>query len=208
MRASHVLRMQFGLWSSVLFGFVLCTAQVRGEHAEGRTAESTEFVVCSYPGGPSAASVLREAEWLRKQLCETWLGGTRATVWRPRCEVVIHGSRASYFQVVGRAGAQTFGSSLIQTSGNCITRRRIDLLLDPQGRLSALAHELTHVVLADHFAGRQAPRWLDEGIALLSDSPRKQSLHQRDCRNALANGTAYRLIELLTLDQFASPHQI
>src|SRR5690606_11569361 len=83
MRASHVLRMQFGLWSSVLFGFVLCTAQVRGEHAEGRTAESTEFVVCSYPGGPSAASVLREAEWLRKQLCETWLGGTRATVWRP-----------------------------------------------------------------------------------------------------------------------------
>jgi hypothetical protein len=72
----------------------------------------------------------------------------------------------------------------------------------------ALAHELTHVVLADRFAGRQPPRWADEGIALLADSAEKQRLHERDCQCALRRGDAIPLVELLQLERCSSCAQV
>jgi hypothetical protein len=182
-----------------------------GEAAEVPPAISTRsegFVVTSYRGGPSAPLILKQAEQLRRQLCETWLGETSAAAWKPRCEIVIHPTQTRYLQAVGRGGGQTTGSSLVESQSGRIVTRRIDLVADARGEFSALAHELTHVILADRFEGRQPPRWLDEGIALMSDSAKKQSLHQRDCRTALNDGTALRLPELLSLDHFTSSHQV
>jgi hypothetical protein len=97
---------------------------------------------------------------------------------------------------------------LVQSRDGRIVTRRIDLVADDQGELSSLAHELTHIVLADRFVGKRLPRWLDEGIALSADSDRKQSLHERDCRQALQQGTALRIFELLSLERFRSSHQV
>lgn len=169
---------------------------------------SAEFVIRSYPGGPSATELLQKSEHLRQRLAKVWLGAAPSPTWNPRCEVVVHPTRASYLRSVGQGGAQTSGSSMIRAQGGRIVLRRIDLIADTRGELSALAHELTHVVIADRFRGRQPPRWLDEGIAMLSDSGRKQSLHERDCREAVQNGTALRLSELLSLDQFTSSRQV
>ena len=63
-------------------------------------------------------------------------------------------------------------------------------------------------ILADRFAGRQPPRWLDEGIATMADSARKQTLHVRDCQDALRRGTALRIIDVLALEQFSSARQV
>ena len=171
-------------------------------------AESPSFVVRSYRDGPVAADVANTCKSLRKQLQETWLGEAAVRDWRPPCEIVLHATRASYSRAVGAGAAQTTGSTLIRCQQNRITERRMDLLVDDEGRVPALPHELTHVVLADPFVGRQPPRWADEGMAVLADSASKRALHQRDCLAAVRNGTALRVADLLALQQFTSADQV
>ena len=126
----------------------------------------------------------------------------------PRRQMMIHGSRASYLAAVGQAGRQTSGCSFIQLDAGKVISRRIDLLVDPTGAFPALPHELTHVILADRFRGRQPPHWLDEGVAMLADTQPKQLLHDRDCREANRRGTALPIGEILHLQQFTSADQM
>jgi hypothetical protein len=169
---------------------------------------SDQFVVRTYVGGPAANELLDACEQLRKDLQETWIEQTRQIPWRPRCEVVVHASRAGYQQAVGRGSGQTYGSSLIRFSRGQVVVRRIDLLPNAEGRATALPHELAHVVLADRFQGCQPPRWADEGVATLADDCEKRRLHLRDCQYALHAGTAFPLSELLRLEHCSSRDQM
>jgi hypothetical protein len=172
------------------------------------TADSAHFNVRSYRGGPSAANILERCDLLRVETQRVWLGGETADRWRPRCEIILHPTQASYLQAVGRGGGQTSGSSLIRFEKGSVHTRRIDLLVDEQGGVSALPHELTHVVLADRFGGRQPPRWIDEGLATMADSAAKRRLHHRDCQSALDRGTALRVMDVLRLERFTSAQQV
>jgi hypothetical protein len=176
--------------------------------AQRRPRGNDNFLVRSYRGGPAAQEVLQRCERLRGELRRRWLATEGDVTWDPRCEVVLHRTRSQYLEVVGKNAGQTSGASLIRFQAGRVALRRLDLLVDGDGQLPALAHELTHVVLADRFAGRQPPRWVDEGIATLADSAEKRLLHHRDCENALRGGTALRMIDVLTLDQFTSPEQV
>ena len=62
-------------------------------------------------------------------------------------------------------------------------------------------------MLADWFRGSQPPPWVDEGIATLVDGAEKRALHQRDCRRALADGSAIHMVELVQLKQLSSSEQ-
>ncbi|MEZ6070544.1 MAG: hypothetical protein R3C10_09790 [Pirellulales bacterium] len=181
---------------------------VYGHETAISPAESeTNFDVQTFAGGPDADSFSQVCERLKRRIEGIWLGDSPAEHWRPACQVVLHASRESYLASVGRSGGQTRGSSLIGRHGNMIVSRRIDLLVDQQGNTSALAHELTHVVLAGGLGGRPLPPWLDEGIATLADPDRKLSRHHRDCREALDRGTAFDLTRLITLQRLSSPNQ-
>ena len=171
-------------------------------------ADSVNFKVRSYHGGPPASDILKQCEQLRLEYRRLWLGKDVQEEWVPRCELVLHKTRASYFQAVGRNSGQSSGSSLIQFDKDDIVARRIDLAVDQFGRITALPHELTHVVLADRFAGRQPPRWFDEGIATMADSAEKRSLHHRDCCAAVRSGRFMRLIDVFQLDDFSTAEQV
>lgn len=171
-------------------------------------AMTDNFSVISFVGGPDAGKLGQRAEELRQQLQNRWLGGVSQTAWASRCQIVVHESRAAYARSVGWSAQATKGSSLIRVSGGKVSFRRLDLMGDGDAEPSALAHELSHVVLADHFRGQQPPRWADEGIALLSDGCRKQSLHRRDCSNALRQGENLPLVELLTSQTLRNPDRI
>ncbi|QDV73778.1 hypothetical protein K2D_20310 [Planctomycetes bacterium K2D] len=171
------------------------------------TATAPSFLVRSFKDGPDAAEVIGKSVELRRKAHELWMPEKTWASWQPRCEIVLHSNRSSYLRYVGPSGSKTSGASLIERSGDGIAKRRIDLLVDQAGGYSALAHELTHVVLADWFGGRQPPPWVDEGIATLADSEEKQSLHCRDCRRALANGSAMQLVELVELRKLSSRDQ-
>lgn len=168
---------------------------------------ASSFSVQSYPGGPSADEIGAQCETLRRTWHAKWLVGHDCEPWQPPCEVVVHRHRSSYQQAVGRAGAATSGSSLVRRTQEQKVSRRIDLLIAADNELPALAHELVHVILADVFPDGFPPLWVDEGLAMLSDTPVKQNRHWRDCHQAVKVGTALPLRELLHLDRPPSPAQ-
>ena len=53
------------------------------------------------------------------------------------------------------------------------------------------------MLVADYFAGKQLPRWADEGMAILADSEEKRNFHQRDLTMALRQRSAFHAAELL-----------
>ncbi|MCI0335254.1 MAG: hypothetical protein L0228_18755 [Planctomycetes bacterium] len=135
-----------------------------------------------------------------------WLGKDTPDAWNPLCQIVLHGSRRSYIEAVGRGGDRTVGSSSIKTSKGRIVARRIDLLeADTDFLNAALPHELTHVVLSEKFASDPLPRWADEGIAILADPQAKQGRHRNDLRIAYSNGTAFHAAALLAMEDYPRP---
>lgn len=169
--------------------------------------ESANFRVCCFGSKGCPDQVVAEIELMRTRLAEKWLGNQSAA-WSPKCDVVLHTSRNTYLQAVP-GGEQTGGSSLVESEGGAIVTRRIDIRADRTGWLAGVvAHELTHVVLADVFPAGQVPRWADEGMAVLADTPEKQDLHFQDLRTARAHRKSLRLVQLFTMNDYPAPeHQ-
>ena len=172
---------------------------VRGD---AQCAISTNFTVRSEDPSHPADQTAAECERQRRQLQEQWLGRTDVR-WTSRCEVTIHANEFAYLRHLGPRAVMTRGVSKIDHRPDRTISRHIDLMADPQSRkLSALAHELTHVVLADRFGTRQPPRWADEGIALLADDDEKKRLHLRDMRRALADECCPGVREALAMRRY------
>jgi len=168
--------------------------------------DSENFRVCGITDRKAVEGLSDACEQKRAELQSKWLGGATAEAWEPRCHVVLHPTADSYIREVGEG--QTAGSSLIEFAGKQLSSRRVDLRADhPQGFEDALAHELTHVVVADRFIERQIPRWADEGMAVLADSKTKQSLHRADLDSARTQRATFRLVELLNLETYPEPQR-
>ncbi len=104
---------------------------------------------------------------------------------------------------------ETLGSSLVRPESGTVKSRRIDLRIDvPNYLQEVLAHELTHVLLADLFREGPPPLWYDEGMALLADSPSKQSLHLRDLHNGLNQRATFSLSVLMRAKSYPSPEKV
>jgi hypothetical protein len=157
------------------------------------------FTICTFPGGPGEKEVRDCCCRAFCELCDDWLGLHQcAPKWRPKCEVVLHATVASYQQAVGRGSAQTIGSSSVTIRSGRVCGRRIDLLaVDGAEALSALPHEMTHVLLADVFPAEPPPRWAEEGLALLMDPAEKRARHDRDLRQAVHTQTTIPLAKFL-----------
>jgi hypothetical protein len=187
----------------------LPASAINAMRGDSRRAESANFVVVSGSSQHSAVRTAELCETWRAKIHQQWCVEKRTSAWQPQCDVVIHAGRGDYLAAVGRGGAQTSASSLInlnQDKGGL--RRRIDICGEGQFGIAALPHELTHMVLADLFDGRQPPRWADEGLAVLADPDPKQLLHQRDLANCLANRTEFRLLELMSMESYPDPSRL
>lgn len=174
-------------------------------HAQRAT--SANFEVYGASATQDARQVALLCERWRAKLQTYWLQKPNAA-WTPRCEIVVHATKANYLAAVGRGGEATRGASWIEFKNNQVSRRRIDLLGVNDLGLTALAHEMTHVIFADLFQGRQPPRWADEGAAMLADSYDKQQLHQRDLERAIAGQIEFRIGELFALEQYPLAHRV
>ena len=167
-----------------------CTCQkvVQSRQSGCWIATTANFRVCSFSGASQAKLVARHCEHLRASLVQAH--GLKATKsWTPKCEVFLFVNKQKYGAVVGRQAMETLGSSLVTPETGAVKNRRIDLRIDvPDYLVEVLPHELTHVLIADHFRDGPPPLWYDEGLALLADSQSKQSLHQRDLRNGVNQG--------------------
>ncbi len=171
--------------------------------AESRLVETASFRIVGLDAKMANQAIAACCEQMRDELALRWLGEKADGAWTPKCDVVLHSSDESYLREVGRGGRNTVASSVIDRDGPRVLRRRIDLLAaNARWSASTLGHELTHLVLADAFADKKLPRWLDEGIAILADSPTKQSQHRRDLKIALQRGAEFRVLELVSLADY------
>lgn len=191
----------------------LTRTPVKGGHraclnAAWHITESKNFRVMRYGTEPVEASIAAGCESLRSELVARWLGADADVAWLPKCDLVLHDTSASYVQAVGAGGAATIASTLVDQQKGKIRQRRIDVRVsDPQWQVSALPHELTHVVLTDRFVGQRLPRWADEGLAILADPATKQDGHLRDFRRAVATQDTFRTVELLALEDYPAANR-
>lgn len=167
----------------------------------GASGDHSDVIVTGVP--PSRGSdIARRAIALKHRIQETLFSATDSRPWVPPCTIHVHPDRASFVRVVRGAPPGVEGATSIEFLGDVVCRRRIDVLESNDGGIpGALAHELAHVVLADRFRDRPPPRWADEGIATLFDSPAKQRGHDSDFRAALDHGRSWRLADLMAIDR-------
>lgn len=162
--------------------------------------DTANFRVCSLLSEQQTGELARLCEKWRAAHAAKWLGDDAPETWLPRCEVVVWRSVDEYGQALGRPGDRSVGCATCQIDGERIVSRRIDLRGDaPDWWRSALPHELTHVVLADRFAGRLLPPWADEGIAVLAEPEFKRAQRTAALAESRRNGLTYRVDELLNL---------
>lgn len=206
------------LAKSLLIVFVALglTADSRAESTKQRTyssggwnvLETANFRFCSRGRLALSESVLEATERMRGTLTERWLGEESPEhSWNPKCDIVLHSTSAAYLRAVP-GGEQTVGCSLINTAEGRVVGRRIDIRADRPGWLkAALAHELTHIVLADRFPDGRLPAWADEGMAVLADPNAKQDAHDHDLHVARSQHTTFRLVELFALSGYPSANR-
>lgn len=170
-------------------------------------AETESFSIHSYDSTWPAADVGKLAEERKSAIYEHWRGKEAPIAWKPKCVLVLHLSRQGYLAAVGRGGERTLGSSLLEVREGVCRSRRVDLLTDGSNKITALPHELTHVVISDIFRGKRLPQWLDEGIAILADAHEKQLRHAQDWRQAKAQGRGFSVGGLVGLENYPPESQ-
>jgi hypothetical protein len=148
--------------------------EVRHGQAPGTgwaVAETTNFRIFHNQEQKYAEMVARVAETTRAAMQRKWFGQAGED-WNPRCDIYLYPSAEAYNKEAPQARPNTPANTTVARKGSTILSRRIDLHVDDPNLLSnILPHETTHAVLAGRFGPFDLPRWADEGIAVLSESP-------------------------------------
>ncbi len=136
----------------------------------GASHRSENFVVTVVEGGSSrfAREVAEEAESLRRELAQRWLG-KELPPWYHPCPIrVISGDHH------GPEGRTSFVFNQGQVyDWDMEIRGSRERLLD-----SVLPHEVTHTIFASHFR-RPLPRWADEGACTTVEHNAEKRKHQQ-----------------------------
>ncbi len=174
----------------------VCGCVRRAELKGWQIVESKSFRI-HHVGQSSVAERLAPlCEQTRLSLQRRWLDGTAKSDWSPQCDLFLYPSGAE-FQRQTRFPMETWGFADLEIGDGNVWLRRLHVRADNAQRLDKLLiHELTHVVLADHFAKHQIPRWADEGIAVLSEPVARRNESRRWLEQVAAQGRIFSLKEL------------
>jgi hypothetical protein len=174
-----------------------------------QVAESDYFRVFHNQPRELAEKVAQVAEQTRSAMSRKWLAGG-GEAWPTKCDVYLHTTGADYSRATGVPAASP-GHSRIEndkTTGR-VASRRMDLRCDNPTMLDAvLPHEATHVVLAGQFGNRDVPRWVDEGIAVLSEPADKVNMHRQNLAKSQRQGELFAVRELMELQDYPHPRRI
>jgi tetratricopeptide (TPR) repeat protein len=174
-----------------------------------QVAETSHFRIFHNQSREFVEQVAQIAEQTRVQMSQKWFGAT-ARPWQTKCEIYLHASGKEYSHKTGVHG-QSPGHSRIESndaSGEVVARQ-IELRCDNPDLLPAvLPHETTHVVLAGQFGRHPVPRWVDEGVAVLTEPAHKVSLHLKNLSKFQQQQTLFHVRELIELRDYPHPERI
>jgi hypothetical protein len=164
-------------------------------------AETANFRIFHAQSRQRAEKAARIAETTRATMTRKWFGKVRAS-WSPKCDVYLHPTKYGYALSTGASTATPGHSTLTLDHGRVVVRR-IDVHCDePHTLTSVLPHEITHVVLAGQLGSRFAPRWADEGMAVLSEPRERINLHLDNLPKHRREGTLFRIGKLVQMEQY------
>jgi hypothetical protein len=147
-----------------------------------------------------AARVAAAAEAARRDQLKRWSKQPARAGWQPPCELYLYPTAKHYATMTGQPEDSPGFSTMGMNAGR-ITSRRINLRADHPALVQAvLPHEITHVILADHFTERQIPRWADEGLAVLSEPVDEQQRRAADLVKPLADNRLFAVDVLMNMD--------
>lgn len=180
-----------------------------GTNKEGwQVIQSKHFRVFHKQNGELAQRVAQIAEATRAAMYRKWFD-TDGDGWELRCELVLHPTSAGYTSMTGVPGSSPGHARIEADRSGRIVARRMDLRLDiPAMTETVLPHETTHVVLAGNFGGKNVPRWVDEGIAVLSEPNERIEQHRRNLHKHYKDGLTFKLKELMELPDYPNPSRI
>jgi hypothetical protein len=112
-----------------------------------------------------------------EETCEAlrnrWIGDKPET-WSCKCDIFLYPT-ARQFERGAHVPAEMWGVADLEIGQGKVWKRRLHMRADEPKKLTAvLTHEMTHVILAEHFCRKPIPRWADEGIAVYSEPPERQ----------------------------------
>jgi len=150
------------------------------------------IIICSDP--TFANRVAQAAEHQRQELAVYWLGAPLAA-WPQPCPItVVAGNN------LGAGGSTTF------TPGNKTIRNWRMNVSGSQERIldSVLPHEITHTILATHFApmNKTVPRWADEGACTTIEHGSERSKHDQFLVRFLSSGRGIPFATMFTLKEY------
>jgi hypothetical protein len=155
---------------------------------EAATVKTANFRVTA-PSARVARLIADAAERARKDVALAWLGREQQTRPEP-CRIAVTLGQA------GSSGATTFNFDGGRVTAEMTVEGPLDRLLADE-----IPHEVTHVVMADHFK-KPLPRWADEGIALLSESDEEQARHASLFAQARYSGDLLQIKALLVTGEY------
>jgi tetratricopeptide (TPR) repeat protein len=182
------------------------TVKHLGKNAKGwLVAETPYFRIYHNQPLEFVEQVGQVAEQTRFKMTMYWFGAS-AKPWRDRGEIYLHATGKEYSQKTG-VPPQSPGHSRIETDNHTseVVSRQIELHCDNMDLLNAvLPHETTHVVLAGQFGSNQVPRWVDEGVAVLTEPKSKVDLHLKNLAHFSHKHELFQVGELIELKDY--PH--
>ncbi len=169
--------------------------------------ESLNFRVRFMGSTDAAEELLNLAEDARAATFTKWSGPV-AGAWEPKCEVMLHRTAAEYVAATKQPREST-GHAWVQTSGNRISARRIDLRVDDATHAEeSLPREVANVVLSDLFPTQPPPRWAALGMAVLSSPSAEAERCARTLTRCYKNGELFTIAALLDLKNPPKPELV
>ena len=133
-----------------------------------QVAETAHFRILHEQGKKLVNKVGEVAEETRAQLQRKWFGDD-TTDWDGKCAIYLHPDRANY--ATKTKMKNTLGHMHTTLDWGGVALRSIHLPVSEASQVSdVLPHEVSHSVMAVRFQG-QTPRWADEGMAMLAETP-------------------------------------
>ena len=170
-------------------------------------AETANFRVIHNQSRELAEQVARIAETTRSEMTRKWFGEEPAP-WPTKCRIILYPTARDYAGGTGKP-ADSPGHSTLKTEGDRVLDRRIDLHCDVKDMLTnVLPHETTHAVLWGRFGPHLAPRWADEGVALLTEPREKIDRYLRMLTACRARGEQFSAAELMNSKDYPEARRI
>jgi hypothetical protein len=173
--------------------------------------------------GPIARALAMEASHLREQISATWF----STTWFETPKQTINSTPKLFPGALRNLAIRVYftGEPIEPPPSDCVTilyprgeqGKSASKLIFTDKRLTQawvtllgpldevlendLPHEMTHVVMAEHF-GKALPRWADEGMACMAESRAAQARYDQRCRKLLEAGQGLRLATLFNMTEY------